>query len=44
MKVIVLTCVFVVGVYFGLHAEEGGELETAVETVASFVLEQVEAP
>jgi hypothetical protein len=43
MKVIVLACVFLVGVYCGLRAEEGGELEVAVETLASLVMNQASA-
>lgn len=43
MKLVLMTCVFVTGVYFGLHAERGGELEAIVDTIASFVAAQAEA-
>ncbi len=46
MKLVFLTCVFVAGVYFGLRAERGGELEEAIDAIASvvdFVVEQAQA-
>ncbi len=42
MKLMFMTGVFMMGVYFGLHAERGGELEAVVDTIASFVAERAE--
>jgi|LakMenEpi03Aug12_release.lakeMendotaPanAssembly.Ray.scaffolds.fasta_scaffold5035025_1 hypothetical protein len=42
MKVIILMSVFVVGIYLGLHAEEGGRLEVIVETIASAVITHIQ--
>ncbi len=37
MRLMLVACVFVLGVYFGLRAEEGGELEVVVEAIAQLV-------
>lgn len=42
MKFVVITCVFMTGVYFGLRAERGGELESVVETIAAFIADRAE--
>ncbi len=42
MKLVFMTAVFMMGVYFGLRAERGGDLELVVETIASFVSEKAD--
>jgi|GEM_PF-4544501 hypothetical protein len=37
MRLMLVACVFVLGVYFGLRAEEGGKLEVVVEAIAQLV-------
>ena len=43
MRIVLVTCVFLLGVYFGLHAERGGELQALVETIAEAVIDRTHA-
>jgi len=43
MKIVLLTCVFAMGFYFGLQAEEESELREVVEAVVGLVADQAEA-
>jgi hypothetical protein len=37
MRLVLMACIFGVGVYLGLHADEDGELVRAVSQIESFI-------